>query len=57
MRCAAALRAGGLAVALGDVVERAGRAVIHAEVIDESLVKPDDGRVAEAASLGSELAS
>jgi len=57
MRCAAALRAGGLAVALGDVVERAGRAVIYAEVIDESLVKLDDGRVAEAASLGSEVAS
>jgi len=42
---------------LGDVVERAGRAVIYAEVIDESLVKLDDGRVAEAASLGSEVAS
>ena len=51
MRCAAALRAGGLAVALGDVAERAGRAVIEAEVIDERLVRLGDGRVADAAAL------
>jgi ATP phosphoribosyltransferase regulatory subunit len=57
MRCAAALRAGGLAVALGDVAERAGRAVIQADVIDERLVKLDDGRVVEAASLGGRLGS
>jgi len=57
MRCAAALRAGGLAVALGDVAERAGRAVIHAGVIDERLVKLDDGRVAEASALGREILS
>jgi len=57
LRCAAALRAGGLAVAMGDVAERAGRAVIQADVIDERLVKLDDGRVAEAASLGGEIGS
>jgi ATP phosphoribosyltransferase regulatory subunit HisZ len=57
MRCAALLRAGGLAVALGDVTERAGRAVIQADVIDERLVRLDDGRVAEAASLGGEIGS
>ena len=57
MRCAAALHAGGLAVALGDVVERAGRAVIRAEVLDERRVKLDDGRVADAASLGGEIGS
>jgi ATP phosphoribosyltransferase regulatory subunit len=57
MRCAASLRAAGLAVALGDLVERAGRAVIHAEVIDERRVKLDDGRVADAIALGREIAS
>ena len=57
MRCAGALRAGGLAVALGDVAERAGRAVIQAEVIDERLVRLDDGRVADAATLGVEIRS
>ena len=57
MRCAAALRAGGLAVALGDVAERAGRAVIEAEVIDERLVRLDDGRVADAAALCVEIRS
>jgi len=57
LRCAASLRAGGLAVALGDVAERAGRAVIAAQVIDERLVKLDDGRVAEAATLGREIGS
>jgi ATP phosphoribosyltransferase regulatory subunit len=57
MRCAATLRAGGLAVALGDVAERAGRAVIHAEVIDERLVKLEDGRMIEAAALGREIGS
>ena len=57
MRCAAAVRAGGLAVAVGDVAERAGRAVIEAEVIDERLVKLEDGRVAEAAALGREIRS
>jgi ATP phosphoribosyltransferase regulatory subunit len=57
MRCAASLRAGGLAVALGDVAERAGRAVIHADVVDERSVKLDDGRVADAAALGREIGS
>jgi ATP phosphoribosyltransferase regulatory subunit len=57
LRCAASLRAGGLAVALGDVAERAGRAVIQAEVIDERRVRLGDGRVADAASLGSEIGS
>ena len=57
MRCAASLRARGLAVALGDVVERAGRVVIRAEVIDDRFVKLDDGRVAEAASLGTNIGS
>ena len=57
LRCAASLRAGGLAVALGDVAERAGRAVIAAQVIDERLVKLDDGRVIEAATLGREIGS
>jgi hypothetical protein len=57
MRCAATLRGGGLAVALGDVVERAGRAVIHAEVVDERFVKFDDGHVAEAATLGRDFVS
>jgi len=57
MRCAAALRAGGLAVALGDVAERAGRAVIEAEVIDERLVRLGDGRVADAAALCLEIRS
>ena len=57
MRCAAACRAGGMAVALGDVAERAGRAVIEAEVIDERRVKLADGRVAEARALGAEIDS
>jgi ATP phosphoribosyltransferase regulatory subunit len=57
MRCAAALSAGGMAVALGDVAERAGRAVIEAEVIDERRVKLADGRVAEARALGAEIDS
>jgi ATP phosphoribosyltransferase regulatory subunit len=57
MRCAATLRGGGLAVALGDVLERAGRAVIHAEVVDERFVRLDDGRVADAASLGGDFVS
>lgn len=57
MRCAASLRAAGLAVALGDVAERAGRDVIQAEVIDERLVKLDDGRTTDAAALGREIAS
>jgi len=57
MRCAASLRASGLAVALGEVAERAGRAVVHAEVIDERLVKLDDGRVALASALGCEIGS
>jgi ATP phosphoribosyltransferase regulatory subunit HisZ len=57
MRCAAALRAGGLAVALGDVAELAGRTVIHADVIDERRVKLADGRMAEALALGGEIAS
>ncbi|MDQ2914900.1 MAG: ATP phosphoribosyltransferase regulatory subunit [Chloroflexota bacterium] len=55
MRCAASLRAGGLAVALGDVAERAGRDVVDAQVIDERFVRLDDGRVAEAAALGREI--
>ena len=57
MRCAASLRAGGLAVAIGDVAELAGRTVIHAEVIDERRVRLGDGRVAEASSLGREIGS
>jgi ATP phosphoribosyltransferase regulatory subunit HisZ len=57
LRCAASLRAAGLAVALGDVAESAGRPVMHAEVIDERLVKLDNGRVADAAALGEELGS
>lgn len=57
LRCVASLRAAGLAVALGDVAESAGRAVMHAEVIDERLLKLEDGRVADAAALGAELGS
>src|SRR5256884_1917354 len=57
LRCTASLRAGGLAVALGDVAERAGRAVIEAEVIDECRVRLADGRVTDAATLGSEIGS
>jgi ATP phosphoribosyltransferase regulatory subunit len=57
LRCAASLRAGGLAVALGDVAERAGRAVIGAQVIDERRVRLDDGRVADTATLGDEIGS
>jgi ATP phosphoribosyltransferase regulatory subunit len=57
MRCAASLRAGGLAVALGDLAERAGRAVIEAEVLDDCRVKLDDGRVADAAALAREVGS
>ena len=57
MRCAAALREAGIAVALGDVAERAGRPVIHADVIDDRRVMLADGRVAEAAALAREVGS
>lgn len=52
MRCAARVRAAGIAVALGDVVEAAGRPVIRADVVDEHLVRLADGRVIEAVAAG-----
>ena len=57
MRCSASLRAAGLAVALGDVAERAGRAVVRADVIDERVVRLEDGRIFEAATLAREVGS
>ena len=57
MRCAASLRAAGLSVAIGDVAETAGIALIAAEVVDERRVKLGDGRTIDAATLARELAT
>src|SRR3989442_1566409 len=54
MRCAASLRAAGLSVAIGDVAETAGIALIAAEVVDERRVKLGDGRTLDAADLALE---
>ena len=56
MRCAASLRAAGLSVAIGDVAETAGIALIAAEVVDERRVKLGDGRTIDAATLAREFA-
>ena len=57
MRCAAALRAAGLSVAIGDVAETAGIALVTAEVVDERRVKLGDGRTLDADTLARELAT
>jgi len=57
MRCAAALRAAGLTVAVGDVAETAGIALVTAEVVDERRVKLGDGRTLDADTLARELAT
>ena len=57
MRCAAALRAAGLSVAIGDVAETAGIALVTAEVVDERRVKLGDGRTLDAPTLARELAT
>ena len=55
LRCAAALRASGLAVAIGDVAEPAGQPLVRAAVVDERTVKLADGRSVDAAQLAREL--
>jgi ATP phosphoribosyltransferase regulatory subunit len=45
MRCAAALTAAGLAVAIGEVAEAAGVEVVRAEVIDERCVRLDGNAI------------
>jgi ATP phosphoribosyltransferase regulatory subunit len=57
MRCAASLRAAGLSVAIGDVAETAGIALVAAAVVDERRVKLGDGRTLDATTLASELAT
>lgn len=57
MRCAASLRAAGLSVAIGDVAETAGIALVAAAVVDERRVKLGDGRTLDAATLARELAT
>ncbi len=57
MRCAASLRAAGLSVAIGDVAETAGVALVAAAVVDDRRVKLGDGRTIDAAALASELAT
>jgi ATP phosphoribosyltransferase regulatory subunit len=57
MRCAASLRAAGLSVAIGDVAEAAGIALVAAAVVDERRVKLGDGRTVDATTLARELAT
>src|SRR5437870_1435436 len=57
MRCAASLRAAGLSVAIGDVAETAGIALVTAAVVDERRVKLGDGRTLDTATLARELAT
>ncbi|HEV8469114.1 MAG TPA: ATP phosphoribosyltransferase regulatory subunit [Candidatus Limnocylindria bacterium] len=57
MRCAACLRAAGLSVAIGDVAETAGIALVAAAVVDERRVKLGDGRTLDAITLARELAT
>jgi hypothetical protein len=57
MRCAASLRAAGLSVAIGDVAETAGIALVTATVVDERRVKLGDGRTLDTATLARELAT
>ena len=57
LRLAAALRAAGLAVAIGEVAEAAGQPVVRASVADETHVRLADGRLATAHELARELAS
>ena len=56
LRCAAALRASGLAVAVGAVAEPAGLPILVADVVDERSVKLADGRVVSADELAREIA-
>ena len=56
LRCAAALRGAGLAVALGGVAEPAGAEVVAVDVVDETRVKTTDGRTLSASDLARELA-
>jgi ATP phosphoribosyltransferase regulatory subunit len=55
MRCAAALRAAGLSVAIGEVAETAGIPVVAAAVVDERRVELGDGRTLDADTLAREL--
>jgi ATP phosphoribosyltransferase regulatory subunit len=55
MRCAAALRAAGLTVALGDVAESAGLVVVAADVVDDRRVRLDGGRVVDVAAVAQEV--
>ncbi|TMC78679.1 MAG: hypothetical protein E6J09_04240 [Chloroflexi bacterium] len=55
MRCAASLRAAGLSVAIGDVAETAGIALVAAAVVDERRVKLGDGRTLDTVTLAREL--
>jgi ATP phosphoribosyltransferase regulatory subunit len=57
LRCAAALRASGVAVALGAVAESAGQPIVVADVVDDRRVRLADGRTVEAAELARELAT
>jgi ATP phosphoribosyltransferase regulatory subunit len=56
MRCAASLRAAGLSVAIGDVAETAGIALVAAAVVDERRVQLGDGRTLDVETLARELA-
>ncbi|OLC53922.1 MAG: hypothetical protein AUH85_13040 [Chloroflexi bacterium 13_1_40CM_4_68_4] len=55
LRCAAALRACGLAVAIGAVAEPAGQPILIADVVDERSVKLADGKVIAVDKLAQEL--
>src|SRR5881397_1622221 len=55
MRCAASLRAAGLSVAIGDVAESAGVAVVVAAVVDERRARLADGRILAADELARAL--
>jgi ATP phosphoribosyltransferase regulatory subunit len=55
LRCAAALRASGVAVAIGAVAEPAGQPVVTADVVDERSVRLADGRVIDTNELAREL--
>ena len=55
LRCAAALRGAGLAVAIGAVAEPAGQPIVIADVVDERSVRLADGRVMTVDKFAREL--
>jgi len=56
LRCSAALRKAGLAVAIGGVAEPAGARIVAVDVVDDSRVKTADGRTVTVGDLAQELA-